>query len=271
MITVYFRGTSAQVRAAIYLAVQIAAGKAVQGAARDYSIAISTLAGNALLANIKTNFEQKSKGLVGVDGEKWTPLLAATVLSKLAKHKKAMAGKSAVAVERRARRDEYLDRIAKARAQLSAGIALPSKQLPSHYRDQMMRMRRKSIERQAAILVGWYPHEVFAMNPGVLPFALTLILRDTGVLFASLSAGHQGKPYNGPSATQQVFVASPGDVIVGSNVPYIGPHQYGAPAAGIPQRQILPDVIPTQWWVDIADAVAGGIATLIQMFLRGRP
>lgn len=86
------------------------------------------------------------------------------------------------------------------------------------------------------------------------------ILRDTGILFNSLSpgtittnnigGGHYDKP-SAPGGDEQVFERAMGTVIVGTNVPYAAPHQFGVPSRNLPQRQILPergDQIPDVWW-----------------------
>lgn len=275
MPTIYVQATRAQVRDAIYLAVQIASGVRTAGAGhRDYSIAISILAGNALLANIKSNFETKSKGNIGYDGEKWTPLLPATVRKKVESNRKSLMGKTALAAARRERYKAYLAKVAAARAAL--GLATPTAPTgtPAAARKVFMRDRRKSIERRVAIAVGYFPHEVVP-QPGysTYPFALTLILRDKGILYQSFTAGYQAQRPTAAQAPQQTFEANPGEVIVGTKVPYAVHHQWGAPKAGVPRRQILPEPgqIPAAWWDDVVDAVAGGVSSLVQLLLRGAP
>lgn len=67
------------------------------------------------------------------------------------------------------------------------------------------------------------------------------ILRDTGILFNSLS----------PGVPDNVLQGLDGSVIVGTNVPYAASHQYGDKKRGIPRRQIFPDndeQVPDVWW-----------------------
>lgn len=103
------------------------------------------------------------------------------------------------------------------------------------------------------------------------------ILRDTGVLFNSLSPGTLSgegasteyvKP-NSDGGDQQIFSIGPGNVTVGTNVAYAASHQYGDAKRGIPKRQFLPDndsqVPPVWWdrWLGIAErALEAGAAIL---------
>lgn len=82
------------------------------------------------------------------------------------------------------------------------------------------------------------------------------ILRDTGVLFNSLSPGQvavgPGNSYQKPTGKggdHQIFKADPARVVVGTNVPYAKIHDKGG--GKIPRRQILPDnggQVPKLWW-----------------------
>ena len=86
------------------------------------------------------------------------------------------------------------------------------------------------------------------------------ILRDTGVLFNSLSPGLlSGKAdqvsYSKPTkkgGTEQIFDVRPGEVIVGTNVEYASKHQKGGKGLlGFPARPFLPDEnhpVPQVWW-----------------------
>jgi hypothetical protein len=94
------------------------------------------------------------------------------------------------------------------------------------------------------------------------------ILRDTGVLLASLSPGTldaSGKNYSKPTATgkskrakaireggaQQIFEPGAGEIIVGTNVKYAATHQHGDRKRNIPARPFLPDEnnpVPAIWF-----------------------
>lgn len=85
------------------------------------------------------------------------------------------------------------------------------------------------------------------------------ILRDTGVLLNSLSPGVAGN----------VLDAKPGEIIVGSNVPYARFHHEGTDT--IPARRLWPEPRrwPAPWWRDIAGEVRDGVVRLAVRLLGG--
>jgi hypothetical protein len=92
------------------------------------------------------------------------------------------------------------------------------------------------------------------------------ILRDTGVLFNSISPGHfDGNDYEKPSENQ-VFTTLTDGVIVGTNVPYAGAHD-NPQRAGYPKREIFPKRIPTVWMQRLADVGIAAIAICMRRSL----
>lgn len=77
------------------------------------------------------------------------------------------------------------------------------------------------------------------------------ILRDTGVLFNTLSPGVlSGNNYAKPHA-DQIFDVGAGSIIIGTNHQFAAVHNFGSVARNIPRRQFLPDSdsqIPDSWW-----------------------
>ena len=80
------------------------------------------------------------------------------------------------------------------------------------------------------------------------------ILRDTGVLFNSLSPGRLDgsaqltyTPPSGDGGDQQIFKSLTNGVIVGTNVPYASVHQDGSTKKKIPARPFLPQTVPAVW------------------------
>jgi phage gpG-like protein len=96
------------------------------------------------------------------------------------------------------------------------------------------------------------------------------ILRDTGVLFNSISPGYfDGNDYEKPhreGGEQQVFTALADGIIVGTNVPYAGAHDKGS---GVPKREIFPKAIPTVWMQRLADVGMQAIAICMRRSLTG--
>lgn len=96
------------------------------------------------------------------------------------------------------------------------------------------------------------------------------ILRDTGVLFNSLSPGllnQSGANASYAPPEGQIVETGPGDLIVGTNVRYAAAHQYGV---RVPQRRILPDAsrIPASWLEDFAEQATEGFAAAVFEFAR---
>lgn len=85
------------------------------------------------------------------------------------------------------------------------------------------------------------------------------ILRDTGILFNSISPGAEsGGRYSPPA--DQIFEDRPGELIAGTSVKYAAAHNYGNPKKGLPARQILPpaDKVPESWLDDFAEQARDG-------------
>ena len=96
------------------------------------------------------------------------------------------------------------------------------------------------------------------------------ILRDTGVLFNSISPGHfDGNNYEkptGPGGEHQVFTTLTDGVIVGTNVPYAGAHD-NPKRAGYPKREIFPKRIPAVWMQRLADIGIAAVAICMRQSL----
>ncbi len=93
------------------------------------------------------------------------------------------------------------------------------------------------------------------------------ILRDTARLLRSITPGVDGSAV-GPD---QVVRTPPGEVIVGTNVPYAGTHQNGT--RHVPARPFLPvnGRIPPAYMPAIGLAAARGVARAVVLMLGGRP
>lgn len=84
------------------------------------------------------------------------------------------------------------------------------------------------------------------------------ILRDTGVLFNSISPGYfDGEDYSKPTSEggeQQIFRALMDGIVIGTNVVYARAHDEGCKKTGIPARTIFPVNVPAVWldrWSEI--------------------
>jgi len=99
------------------------------------------------------------------------------------------------------------------------------------------------------------------------------ILRDTGVLFNSISPGIVSGDGSYTPQDQQIFDIRAASVTVGSNVPYANVHDKGhARRPTMPRRQIFPDSesqIPESWWQDWLDRSARALESGAALVMRG--
>lgn len=98
------------------------------------------------------------------------------------------------------------------------------------------------------------------------------ILRDTGILFNSLSPGQLSTSDASASYTPpdgQICEVVPGEVVLGTNVEYAKYHHHGN---GKRSRKLWPDAdqIPESWWQDMAEQAAGGLRAAIVAIIGGR-
>lgn len=96
------------------------------------------------------------------------------------------------------------------------------------------------------------------------------ILRDTGVLFNSLSPGEisgTSADANYTPPPNQIVNDRPGELIVGTNVRYARAHQLGK---RVPQRKILPDpnAIPPSWLSYFGLQATSGFVAAIHLIAR---
>jgi hypothetical protein len=215
------------------------------GLARSVFYAI----GFAALSDIQDDFITKSRGGAGADGTTWPPLSPEylayqrrfgpgeqAALKKAAGLGKAnrfgVGGKGGLLTKQQQKRWNKL--FAGNVAQLAARKPLAE---------------AKSIA--AAMAWNTIKAEGAKTKLEVYGFRKVDILRDTGILFNSLSPGYfDGNEYEKPQGEggeQQVFRALNDGIVIGTNVPYAASHNYGDPKRGIPKRQFLPEVVPAVW------------------------
>ncbi len=266
--TIQFEGSREELHSFLSGFPSILSGAAGSQQEREAAEQVAIAVGNTLLGDIKEDFIRKSEGAQGQDGITWSPLMPATIRAKAKKAlaAKGMSPKSAKGAAYRGRLAEYNKRLSAAKQKIGQSISpAPAGNKPAQA------ARLKTIERLARTAVGTFPHEIRSDVDKVRPFALTLILRDTGVLLNSLSAGVRYQRYTGPNADQQIFIAKPGEVIVGTNVPYASKHQHGDKSQHLPKRQILPKEgqVPATWWSNVKATAAGAIADALVFLLQG--
>ena len=220
--TVQFRGTAEQAKQQVYLLARILTGSAPDqlGLMKGYYSSL----GFAALSSIKEDFIVKARGGIGEVGGQWKPLSPATI------------------ARRRVGSGDLRNQAIRTRQKIVESHAkkvLP-RMLLSLPRDEAKRRARTAGEYEATRITGMNKVETLGGRQ-------VEILRDTGILFNSLSPGelYRGE-YTPPSdegGEQQIFDIEPGSIAVGTNVLYAPPHQE--------TRPFLPDErnsVPATWW-----------------------
>lgn len=230
---VYFRGSREDARQVAHQLTRILTGQDVDshGIARGVFLAM----GFAALSDVKDDFIRKSRGGTGEDGRKWAPLSPVTIANRKVDAREARANpdirERAKIVRREKRR--ILQRLL---------LSMPREEA------------EREADRQAQAAA---TRQTGKTKVDVLGGRNVEILRETGALFNSLSPGKISSP--GPFAVytkpldkggdEQILETISNGVVVGTNVPYAGTHQYGNAERNIPARPFLPDEnnVPPAW------------------------
>jgi len=213
--------------------------------------------GVALLSQIQQDFITKSRGGIGRDGIQWPPLKPETIAQRRigdgdlktigVKGKKIPASRT--------------------RGLLTQDQDKRWKQLFSQYYMRYVFEFGDAGAKSRAAATAWtiLKGEGAQTKLGVLGGRKVDILRDTGVLFRSLSPSTAGVEPEG-----QIFEIEPGVVTVGTNIhPY---HHAGIPGK-LPARPFWPldGSMPNPWWEAIYLAAANGIREAMFLIIqRGR-
>lgn len=254
---VVFKGSRAELRNLTYRMAAILAGREADttGIARGFMLAI----GVAALTDIKDAFVTKARGGTDEMGIRWPPLT-----KEYLAYGRRFARGEAVGLKRAAGLDPKTNRFAPGR-----GKGLLTKEQLTRWRQIFARLVPRfymstgniAFAKTRAAQIAWatLKKEGAKTKLEVFGSRQVEILRDTGVLFNSISPGlMSGQP--GPNATyakpsapggeQQIFDLSPGQVVVGTTVAYAAAHNKPDKAT-VPRRQFLPDdasQVPEVWW-----------------------
>lgn len=240
---IFFRGTHAGAR---LLALQLGdlLGRSDHPVGRAFLSAI----GFAALSDIKQAYIVKARGGRDEMGIEWPPLKPETIAGRRVGPRDTRPGKGrsgetkgqTIARAQRAIAIKARQKIVKRETKKAFArflLSLPEGQAKS---------RAKQVaEAKATRITG-------ATKTETLGGRKVEILRDTGILFNSLSPGilTPGSEKQ-PESDDQVFELTAGSVIVGTNVLYAATHNFGDDSRNIPRRQFLPDdngQVPEAWW-----------------------
>jgi hypothetical protein len=226
--------------------------------------------GLTALGRIKGAFVVKARGGTDEAGERWAPLSRRTIAYGRRHRKIGRQGQ----VTRR-----YLPR-GKARSGYAPSYALTDRQ-----RARWWDLYRQGVGRYGHTVEGKAHAAAYAWfrlkQEGGVKTLMDLygsagveILRDTGLLFNSLSPGVAADAggTNPPKPPHQVFRVSPGLVIVGTNRKGAASQHRGIPGR-LPQRRLWPAPArwPASWWNELLEACTLGVADLIVYLLRRTP
>ncbi len=250
MPTVTFRGTSADVNRLMTRLVRVISGYEPDpwGVAQEVQLAI----GVKTLELIRAAFDVKAAGGRADDGLQWAPLAPSTI----ARRRKGPADVRAVRLKARApnlnprQKRELEGRIRQRTAELL------QRGLTQSQARGLARAQAEQAARRQGLGV--------ATIRGVLGGREVLIERDTSRLYASLSPGVSGRP---SGAADQVFRMNPGEVIVGSNVPYVRAQHRGIPGR-LPARPFWPEHLPEAWLKEIRGTLSRSIARVFARLLE---
>lgn len=240
-----FRGTKEEVRQTIVDVMRAVAGHGPDpgNAARG----VQLRCGVALLSKIQQAFLRKSRGEPSDDGIVWPPLSRSTIANRRPAPRKTKGQRPRGLLT--AKEDARWRKIfAQMVAMLRANGTDESTVMTVAARIAWAKLKSEGAKTKLAVYGG----------------RKVDTLRDTGLLFRSLTPGVDDKPSN---AQGQIFETPPGSVIVGTKVkPW---HHKGIPGR-LPARPLWPDVLPDHWWEAIHQAALRGLMRAVKSALNAR-
>lgn len=270
---VYWRGSYEGARDVSRRIARLLAGDTSAGGA-DIARGVNLAVGVAALSDIKADFIRKSRGGTGEDGEQWAPLSR----EYLAYNRRFGAGeksklKKAAGLGKEHRFGTGQNKGLLTAAQLKRWNGVFS----GVYRKARMSMGEAEAKAKAAAFA-WADAKRHGARTMLDVFGNreVEILRDTGVLFNSLSPGELTggalptgySPPGGQGGSEQILKTIATGVHVGTTVAYAAVHQHGSKKKNIPARPFLPRVVPASWaarWVKVANrALIVGARLLFQ-------
>lgn len=189
------------------------------------------------LGLVKEAFETKGRGGTGSDGITWAPLTQSTIKAKLRK--------GMTKAQSKRYRQDFIGAFKSASARMSEEKARKF----AHFK------ATRAHEIRVGRLVQSGPYQA---------------LVDTGILRQSLSVGTLVE--NGPAATyspadqDQVFEEAPGEVLIGSSVPYAVYQHRGT--RRIPARPFWPNQLPDQWGEEITRQTSLGLQRIVDLVVQ---
>lgn len=255
--TIHVRATRAEVIRALRQVPRLVSGR---GGASPLVKALQVRIGLAALSKIKQAFVVKACGGTDEAGERWRPLVPATIAYSrrhpgVPKKRPFWTFHPSFAVTKRQRARWW-------------ALYYGFKRIFHGNKGKAAALAWINLKRESGYTIVTL-YDRYAGTP-------VEILRDTGLLFNSLSPGVPpavpSPPVPPPKPPHQVFRFGTGGVIVGTNRRFAGTHHRGVPRR-IPQRRLwpAPGRWPSSWWSAITEQARLGVLDLVIFLLRGVP
>ena len=263
MPTIYVRGRREDVREALLELPRI-----LTSSSDPLAKGFRNLIGFTLLAKAKDGFAIRS-GPAGpkpgfgpeADGYAWEKLSPVTIANRRRGRRrleKRLREKYREAKRERGARRKLLKKLYRqyVQAYIESGFSIPDA------RDlAKQRARREAMFRY---------RDLARTKREILGEREVMILRDTGVLFNSLSPGRISEdgtsysPPSGPGGDRQLLLEAAGEVVIGTKVEYAGYHHSDQDRSGkLPQRRLWPKRIPWDWWEDVKAVAKRAIPQIV--------
>ncbi len=249
--TIYLRTTSAEVHRIIAQLPAMASGRipGPPGLVEQLQVRI----GLAALGNIKNAFLIKSRGGTDETGERWPPL-SPTTIAYSRRHPRVPSKRQ--------------------RAAFRPSFALTPTQREQWWSTYRRYLGRYNGDKTHAARAAWAVLKASGVRTLLDMYGDTAvdILRDTGLLFNSLTPGCDpavARPVP-PQVEEQVFQVLPGEVIIGTSRKWAWTHHHGIPGK-LPQRRLWPAPArwTPSWWETITEQASAGLEEIAR-FLLGR-
>lgn len=242
MAAIVFRGTRQDLHAALAGLPALLSGRGHDSTGLILQLHLRL--GMAALSLIRAAFLERARDGVDETGETWPPLSPRTIA--YGRRHPGLARRRRAAAKRGSNRPS-----------LTAAQDRRWRQLYAS-RGGGPKATRQQKGRAAAY--AWFVLKAEGATTVLASYGTTKVemLRDTGILFNSLSPGVPGN----------VLESRPGAVIVGTNVPYALAHHRGG--LHLPRRRLWPDPEkwPPRWWSELLGVLLDGAVRALE--LRGR-
>ena len=203
--------------------------------------------GAAFLSKVKQAYVVKSRGGRGDDGITWPDLSPATVAGRRKITKATGPKKDKTHVSSRRHNVARREAFTRLQFRMSRDDARAVADGIARHDERVTATAGKSKIASARLMKGGVDYD---------------ILRDTGILFNSLSPGKvNGSAYTTPD--NQVMNAGTRSIVVGTNVAYAGAHHHGT--KHIPRRALCPDRMPDAWVSHMVGTALRGVGKAIEL------